>query len=205
MFDHKMRLTKEKWFGPLAERLRRWPPWLLTLLGFGVGLAVAVAVAQQQYLWGFLLWFFNRVFDGLDGTVARLQNSQTDLGGYLDILLDFVVYACIPIGLAWGRPSPPLYLSLAFLLAVYYVNAASWMYLSAILEKRATHDQRQMTTVQMPAGLIGGTETILMYTVWIAFPHALFWLFNLMTLLVALTIGQRLLWAVRHLDQSRSN
>lgn len=36
---------------------------------------------------------------GIDGLVARVSGQQTDFGGYLDILCDFVVYAAIPIGL----------------------------------------------------------------------------------------------------------
>jgi phosphatidylglycerophosphate synthase len=200
MFDDQMRRVKDRAVTPLARLFERQPPWLFSLLGLAFGLATAVALWRQAYFLGFLFWFLNRLFDGLDGVIARRQGSQSDLGGYLDILLDFATYAIIPIGLAVGRPSSAVYLALIFLLSSFYVNAASWMYLAAVLEKRATGaPANRLTSVVMPAGLIGGVETIVFYTLFILFPGYLVWLFSLMGALVVVTILQRLRWAVRHL------
>ncbi|GIK57462.1 MAG: CDP-alcohol phosphatidyltransferase family protein [Chloroflexi bacterium] len=199
MFDEQMRQVKEQVFHPLARPLLRIPPWVFSLLGLVMGLAAAAALWQQAYAWGLLFWFLNRVLDALDGSVARLVGEQSDFGGYLDILLDFATYALIPIGLAWGRPLPENLLTLTFLLASFYVNAASWMYLAAVLEKQRHIPGHRLTTVTMPAGIIGGTETILFYTAFILFPNYLAWLFGLMGLLTALTILQRVRWAARHI------
>lgn len=200
MFDDRMRLVKDRAFAPVARLALYTPPWFFTAVGLLAGLATAGAVWQQQYSWGVLLWFANRILDGLDGAVARQQGSQSDFGGYLDIVVDFVVYALIPVGLAAGLGETAVTTSLIFLLCTYYVNAASWMYLAAILEKRqATHHQR-LTTIAMPTGLIGGTETILFYAAFILFPTYLTWLFSLMGLLILITIGQRLVWASRHVS-----
>lgn len=207
MFDEKMRQLKDNAFAPLAHLLQAVPPWFFTVAGLVAGLATAVTLWQQQYALGLLLWFLNRVFDGLDGAVARQCGTSSDFGGYLDIVVDFVIYAAIPVGLAAGRVDPtaatgmaqPLIFSLIFLLCTYYVNAASWMYLAAVLEKRrASHDGR-LTTIVMPAGIIGGTETIIFYTAFIFFPAHLVWLFGLMGGLIVITILQRLVWAARHI------
>jgi hypothetical protein len=87
------------------------------------------------------------------------------------------------------------------MLATFYVNAASWMYLSAILEKRAAGAQAQgeQTSVTMPSGIIGGTETIIFYTIFIVLNQWYVWLFGVMTILVLFTIIQRLIWAAKHL------
>lgn len=200
MFDEQLRVFKEAVLTRVARLgLLRVPPLALTLLGLLFGVLTAVALAGQQYAWGFLFWFLNRLFDGLDGTVARLTQQQSDLGGYLDILLDFVVYAIIPLGLAWGRPSSAVYPALAFLLATFYVNAASWMYLAAVLEKRRLGRTDKLTTTEMPDGLVGGGATILFYTLFILFPAYLSQLFAVMAALVVVTIAQRLVWAVRRL------
>jgi phosphatidylglycerophosphate synthase len=199
MFDERMRTFKDTVFHPMAGPLQAVPPWFFSVMGLLVGVGAAAALWQQAYALGFLLWFVNRVFDGLDGVVARLSNAQSDLGGYLDIVIDFVVYAAIPVGLALGRPSTAVFLSLIFLLCAYYVNAASWMYLAAILEKRHLSHSQRLTTITMPVGLIGGVETILFYTAFIFFPSYLAWLFGLMGLLVVVTIAQRLRWAIHHL------
>ena len=199
MFDHYTRRLKDRFFIPLARLFVHWPPWLFSLLGLLVGVLAAGALARQWYAAGFALWFANRAFDGLDGAVARLAGRQSDLGGYLDIVFDFVVYALLPIGLALGRPSTPAYLSLIALLAVYYVNAATWMTLSALHEKRRQAASDRLTSFEMPGGIIGGTETILFYTLFIFFPVYLVPLFILLAVLVAVTALQRVVWAVRHL------
>ncbi len=199
MFDDRMRLVKENVFHPMAQPLRAVPPWLFSVLGLVAGVAAAIVLWQQSYVLGFLFWFFNRVFDALDGAVARINGAQSDFGGYLDIVIDFVVYAAVPVGLALGRMDTAVTYSLIFLLCTFYVNGASWMYLAAILEKRTHQHADRLTSVTMPAGLVGGTETIVFYSAFILFPGALPWLFGLMGLLVAVTILQRLLWAIRHL------
>ncbi len=202
MLDTTMREVKEAAFRPLVWRLRRLPPLLFTLVGLLFGLGTAVALGFQQYALAFAGWFLNRAFDALDGGVARLTQRQSDLGGYLDILLDYVVYAAVPMGVVLGRPSPFGYIMLALLLGSFYVNAASWMYLAALLEKRAQGSQAsgEETSITMPAGLIGGTETIIFYGLFILLAPWYPWLFALMAALVVATVIQRLFWAAKNLD-----
>ncbi len=202
MFDNTMRQVKEAAFRPFAVWFRKVPPVVLTVISLLFGVLAFAALVYQLYWLAFIAWFFNRAFDALDGVVARLQGVQSDFGGYLDILVDFVVYALIPIGLVLGQPSTSGFVALTLMLAIFYVNAASWMYLSAILEKRAAGAQAQgeQTSVTMPSGIIGGTETIILYSVFIVFNQWYIWLFGLMTILVAVTIVQRLVWAVQHLE-----
>ncbi|MBE2202205.1 MAG: CDP-alcohol phosphatidyltransferase family protein [Anaerolinea sp.] len=202
MFDTNARRVKERVFYPLAVWLQWAPPQGVTWLAWLWGMGTAVLLTQQQYGWALLFWFLNRLFDGLDGMVARLTNRQTDLGGYLDIVLDFVVYAAVPIGLVLGAATPVRYVALVALLAVFYVNGASWMYLAAILEKRqhGAAARGEKTTVTMPPGLIGGVETILFYSAFILFPGQMVLLFAVMAGLTAVTIGQRLVWAYRWLQ-----
>jgi hypothetical protein len=71
------------------------------------------------------------------------------------------------------------------------------MYLSAILEKQkqGSKTSREDTTVIMPTGLVGGTETILMYSLFFMMPERIAILFSIMSILVGLTICQRLIWA----------
>ena len=138
-------------------------------------------------------------YDGLDGLMARLHEKQSDFGGYVDILTDYVIYAALPIGLVAGAASNEHYLALAFLLASFYVNSASWMYLSAILEKRAAHSPETQTTIVMPAGIIGGFETIIAYGIFLLFPMNITLLFSIFAALVFITTIQRLVWAKQNL------
>ncbi len=202
MIDKVLRVPKEQVLAPLAARtLRTVHPTTITVVAWSVGLIAAVAAWQAAYGWALVCWLLNRVLDGLDGTMARQQGRQSDLGGYLDIVLDTVVYAALPLGLALAANTPLGYLSLALLLGSFYINGASWMYLAALLEKRQSGAaaQGELTTVTMPSGLIEGTETVIFYTLFLLFPTALVPLFALMALLVLITAAQRLVWAARHL------
>jgi phosphatidylglycerophosphate synthase len=199
MVDETLRRVKDWALEPVARPLRGVSPLIITAMALAVGLVGIGLLTQRAYGWGLAAWLLNRGLDGLDGAVARLHRRQSDLGGYLDILADFGVYAGFPIALVAGNPSPAGYLSLAVLLGCFYVNAASWMYLAAILEKRRTRPGGELTTIAMPAGLIGGTETIIFYTLFILWPAALPLLFWLMAGLVLVTIGQRVVWAVKQL------
>lgn len=205
MLDELLRPLKERVLMPAATVVgRRIHPMIVTVAAFGIGLGAAVAAALGANRTGLALWLANRVLDGFDGTLARAQGAQTDIGGYVDIVLDFVIYAAVPLGLVLGA-APPERATLAVaalaMVASFYVNAASWMYLAAILERRGTGAaaRGELTTITMPRGLVGGTETIVFYVLFLALPRSLLFLFTLVTALVLVTVMQRLVWAVRRL------
>lgn len=205
MLDDLLRPLKERVLTPAATVVgRRVHPMVVTLAAFVVGLGAAVAAARGANGIGLALWLANRVLDGFDGTLARAQGTQSDIGGYVDIVLDFVVYVAVPFGLVLGAaPAERATLAIAALamVASFYVNAASWMYLAAILERRGVGAaaRGELTTITMPRGLIGGTETIVFYILFLTFPRRLVPLFALMTALVLITVVQRVVWAVRRL------
>jgi phosphatidylglycerophosphate synthase len=41
--------------------------------------------------------------DCLDGSLARNRNAVTDLGGFLDLFNDFIVYSLLPIAIYLGQ------------------------------------------------------------------------------------------------------
>lgn len=201
MFDDLFRRYKDAWYRPLVRVMRGASPNALTVAAFAFGMAAAAAAWAAWYGLAFVLWLINRVIDGLDGAVARESGRQTDFGGYLDILLDFGVYAAIPIGLALSQPIPPVLIALAALLCSYYLNAGSWMYLAAILEKRAlgAAARGEMTTVTMPAGLVGAVVTWFTYALFLLWPAGITLTFSVFAGAVLFTAGQRLWWAARML------
>lgn len=202
MIDKALRKPKESVLTPLVRGpLRQIHPTAVTVLAAIVGLAAAGAAWQGAYLAALGLWVLNRILDGLDGTLARITGQQSDLGAYLDIVLDHMVYIAVPLGLALAAGTAGAYLALALLLASFYLNGASWMYLAALLEKRnaGAAARGELTTVTMPGGLVEGAETVVLFTLFLLFPGALIPLFGLMAVLVVLTAAQRVVWTVRHL------
>lgn len=171
----------------------------ITAASLLAGVASAGVAASGLPLVALALWLTNRVLDGLDGEVARLDGRQSDLGGYADLLADFTVYALLPIGLAYAQQDPAVWRLLAWMLAAFYLNAGSWMLLAALLEKERQRSARPRTSLHMPTGLIEGAETALLYVLFLLFPNDLPLLFGLTALLVTITAAQRVVWAVRHL------
>ncbi len=202
MIDGALREVKEKLLFPLAIQTGKYiHPTIITVVSGVFGICAGMSAARQLYGLGLTFWIINRFLDGLDGTVARVHNHQSDLGAYIDIVIDFIVYAAIPIGLVMGRPEHLSISALIFLFGVFYVNTISWSYLSALLERRAqgaaVHDKK--TSVIMPKGLVEGAETIFFYVLFFIFPSAIGVLFLIMGALTAVSAGQRVVWAVRTL------
>lgn len=199
MIDRFVRTPKKHLYAPLARL--KLAPNTVTWAGFVLGLLCAAVTALGAFKAAFALWVLNRFVDGLDGELARTQGTQTDYGGYLDIVCDFIIYTAIPIALVFASPSETRWLLLALLLGSFFVNAASLMYLAALLEKRGlgADFQGEKTSITMPPALIEGAETVLFYSLFLLFPQHLNPLFALMATLVYINVGQRLAWAGSHL------
>ncbi len=136
VFDQIRRIPKERVLEPLAQGpLKNVSPSTINVIACGV--SVAAGVSAWQYPTGMTLnlWFLNRFLDGSDGTIARVNDKQSDFGGYLDIVLDKVDYVSIPLGLALSVNEEGVFIALALLFAVFYINGAAWMMLAANLEK----------------------------------------------------------------------
>jgi phosphatidylglycerophosphate synthase len=208
VFDERLRAVKVNALAPLAKRYSEVHPLQFTSAAFALGLLAAAAAAAGNYWVALFLWLLNRLLDGLDGEVARLTGKQSDWGGYLDNVCDFVVYALVPFALAWSLRSPGAFFAVAFLLVTFYVNAGSWLYMSALIEKRRSHSETSiqgkiLTSIHIPTGLVEGAETIVFYSLFLLLPAYAPYLMALMALLVIITIFQRLSWAESQLrDES---
>ncbi|MEP6834283.1 MAG: CDP-alcohol phosphatidyltransferase family protein [Gemmatimonas sp.] len=202
MFDDWLRHFKDRWMTPLALLIGpRVSPNAVTIIAALVGLYCAYLASQGAMTAAFVTWVVNRLLDAIDGLQARVHGRQSDFGGYLDIMLDHVVYAAIPIGLLISHPTPTFGIVTALLLGAYFVNGASWMYLAAILERIGTgaRARGELTTITMPPAIVAGAETIVFFSLFFLLPQYQIQLFSAMAILVAVNIVQRLVWAYRAL------
>ncbi len=196
MFDPWLRPAKDRLLTPLAEAVGGVDPGSITGAALAVGLGAAWAGYSSAFMIGLGLWVLCRILDGLDGLVARTQGTASELGGLLDLVADYIVYAAVPVALAL-RPAAPELLPAAalLLLSTFYVNAAAWMVSSALLERRG--HARGPTAITIPEGLVSGGETVVFYGLFFLLPGWQVELFLLMALLTAITVVQRVVWAVR--------
>lgn len=134
----------------------------ITIIGFGLGVLACLTAYTQIYglALGFLI--LNRLCDGLDGAVARARGESSDFGGYLDITLDFLIYAGFPLAMALGIFTLPAMTSAAFVLFAIITTGVSFLAYAIIAAKRGIEtDQQGKKTFYFSNGLMEGTETII--------------------------------------------
>ena len=140
----------------------------VTVGGFLVGVGGWVALAVRGYETALVLILTNRVADGLDGALAR-RRGPTDLGGYLDIALDFIFYAGVPFFFAVGQSDVAL--PAAFLVFSFVGTGSSFLAFAAVAGKRGlTTDRRGRKTIYYLGGLTEGAETIALFVLMCARP-----------------------------------
>lgn len=164
----------------------------ITLFGFGLGLAAAGAIAAGQPRGGLVLLLASRLMDGLDGAVARLTRP-TDRGAFLDITLDFLFYASIPLAFAVADP-PAHALPAAVLLAAFMGTGSSFLAFAALAEHRGlkSRDYPQKGIYYL-GGLTEASETLICFVLMCLWPQHFAWWAYGFALLCGLTITTRLL------------
>lgn len=136
----------------------------ITLAGCAIGFVAAYFIAWHFYIVGALLIIVSRICDGLDGAVAKI-NGKTDIGGYLDIVLDFAFYGAIPLGFAFANPATNA-VPAAVLIFSFYINGASFLAYAVMAEKRGmTTNARGEKSLFFATGLAEATETIAFFLI----------------------------------------
>lgn len=144
---------------------------VVTCAGFAIGIAAAVAIVVESYLLGLALILASRLADGLDGAVARLTRA-TDRGAFLDIALDFVFYASIPLAFAWADPARNA-LAAATLLAAFIATGTSFLAYAVLAERRglsASIDYPHKGLYYL-GGLTEASETLLCFALMCLWPQ----------------------------------
>lgn len=161
----------------LARSLQRPAAWLaprysadqITLLGFALGLLALPALAFGWFALALALIVLNRLLDGLDGAIARI-NGPTDRGAFLDISLDFLFYASVPLGFAFFDPAANA-LPAAVLLVAFIGTGSSFLAFSAIAAQRGLKSEQYPSKgIYYLGGLTEGAETIAVFVLMCLFP-----------------------------------
>lgn len=171
------------------------PANAVTVAGFAIGMAAVPALAAGRYDLALASILLNRIADGLDGAVARAA-GPTDLGGYLDIVLDFVFYGAVVFGVALGRPQEAVWA--AFLIFSFVGSGASFLAYAIIAAKRGMTTVRQgRKSIFYLGGLAEGGETIAAFVLICLFPAAFPWIAGVFGAMCWITTAGRVAAAVR--------
>jgi len=134
----------------------------VSLAGFAIGLLAALMIALGFPAPAIVPLLLNRALDGIDGAMARLSQA-TDRGAFIDIGLDFLFYAAIPLGFAFAD-SQANALAAAVLLAAFVGTGTSFLAYAVIAEKRGLKSENYPTkSFYYLGGLTEGAETIVAF------------------------------------------
>jgi phosphatidylglycerophosphate synthase len=180
--------------GALAAR--GVPADAVTAAGLALGLAAAGAIAAGAYPVGLALVVASRLCDGLDGAIAR-HGEASDLGGYLDIVFDFVFYGAVPLGFAVADPAANA-LPAALLLFSFYANGASFLAFAVMAEKRGlSGEARGPKSIHFTTGLAEAGETLGAFLLACLFPGLFPPIASVFAGLCLVTCAARIALAVR--------
>jgi phosphatidylglycerophosphate synthase len=168
----------------------------VSVAGVFIGFIAAFLIANNSYIFAATLILISRLFDGIDGTVARLTQA-TDQGGFLDICLDFLFYAAIPLAFAFANPAVNA-LPAAVLLAAFIGTGSTFLAFAAFAEKRRMHSSDLPDkSFYFLGGLTEATETIAVFVAMCIWPQHFALLAYGYSVLCCITIVTRIYWGYK--------
>ena len=175
----------------------------VTLIGFALGVVCIALVAVQEFTLALLFLWLNRICDGLDGAVARARNESSDLGAFLDISSDFILWAALPLAFIWCMPETAW--SGAVLLSSFAMSMTVFLAFATMAEKRQlTTEVQGKKSFFYLSGLAEGTETILFFSACLIWPAQFATLALLFSGLVFLSVLGRLVTSWQILSDTSS-
>lgn len=204
MFDHRLNTALR---GPLTAMARQLQarglrPDTLTWAGFAVGLLALPLIASGHSGLALLAIALNRLADGLDGALARL-GQPTDRGAFLDITLDFVFYASIPLGFALADPTANG-LAAALLLFGFMGTGSSFLAFAVLAARRGLHSTAFPNKgLYYLGGLTESTETVAVFVCMCLWPAWFVPLACGFAALCGLTTATRIVAALNALGDGR--
>jgi phosphatidylglycerophosphate synthase len=192
----------DRWTMPLTQKPLRWlarglaragvRPDQVTLVAFAVGMLALPLLALEIYWAALIAVALNRLGDGLDGALARLTESTSDAGGFLDIGLDFVFYAAVVFGFALADPAANA-LAGALLLFAFIGTGTSFLAFAIMAGRHRLERPRfQRKAFYYLHGLTEGTETVMALMAFCLWPEHFPWLATLFAAACMITTATRL-------------
>ena len=172
----------------------------VTVVGFAVGIAAVPLIILNLYWLALVCVLLNRLADGLDGELARLD-TPTDAGGYLDITLDFIFYQAIVFAFALADPANTVW---ALVLMLSFVGTGvSFLAFAVMAEKHQIQSLAYPNkSLHYIGGLAEGTETIAVFVAFLIWPQYFPWIAAGFAALCAVTTVMRLVYGYRTLQET---
>lgn len=133
---------------------------LISILGFIIGVFAINFLSLEMYGYALLCILLNRVFDAVDGAIAR-HSEITDFGVFLDAALDYIFYAGVIFGFALANPEQNA-IAACFLMFAFASAACAMLAYAVIAYKNNSNEKLELN--QSPfylGGFAQGFETFI--------------------------------------------
>lgn len=148
---------------------RGWSADQVSITGFGFGMLAALLIAFNLAHVAIVPLLVNRLLDGVDGALARMK-GPTERGAFLDITLDFLFYAGVPLAFAVADPQGNA-LAAAVLLTAFIGTGVTFLAFAVMAAKRGeTSTAYPSKGFYYLGGLTEGFETVACFLAMCLFP-----------------------------------
>ena len=163
----------------------------LTWAGFLIGITAVPLIALDLSRWAIISILVNRLADGLDGAMARLTRP-TERGAFLDVSLDFLFYASIPLSFVLTN-APANGLAGALLIYCFIGTGCTFLAFAALAAKSGVNSAAYPEKgIYYLGGLTESTETIIVFILMCLWPQNFVVLAYCFAALCALTTVTRI-------------
>ncbi|MFV0425028.1 MAG: CDP-alcohol phosphatidyltransferase family protein [Bacilli bacterium] len=155
----------------------------ITFIALFLGLTSAMAIIIQLNLIAVILLWCSGFFDALDGTIARINNEKSKLGGFLDIVFDRIVEIAILLALCYTNHS--LYVVVGFVLSAIILSMTIFLTSGNLITKESSKAFYYQT------GLAERTEGFIMLSLAIIFKNYAVYVLVIFAIIILITAMQR--------------
>jgi len=171
-------------------------PNTITAFSFLIGILSGVFIALS-YPWiaVLLLWLSGFLYV-VDGSVARLTKMSSNLGAYLDLVLDRMVEAAVIIGFAFLSPAHYMAYLLFFVSVIFNF--------STVIVAGALFKNSGSKSMHYESGIAERTETFIVFTLMILFSDYLYWILMIFTIIIFITGIMRFFKVIKYEKQNKN-
>lgn len=165
----------------------------VTMISLVLGLCSAIALYFNINILAVTLLWLSGFLDAVDGTIARITDSKSKLGAFLDIVFDRIVEIVILLVLALKTINVNDLRSIIFTLGAIVLSMTVFLLSGNLL------DNKSGKSFYYQAGLAERTEGFIFFTGVIIFRDYLYNILNVLTIIILITAIQRLLETINFL------
>ncbi|MGL5713741.1 MAG: CDP-alcohol phosphatidyltransferase family protein [Paraclostridium sp.] len=164
----------------------------VTIIALLVGVTTSVFIYFDMKFIAVLLLWLSGYLDAVDGAIARNTNTTSAFGTLMDITFDRIVETSMI--LAIGLKYAEVRIDLIVLLIMIIISMTIFLTVGALAEKNG------IKSFYYQAGVAERSEGFLLFTLMILLPSKLAFIVNLFSLIIFITIIQRIMEAKKILN-----